>query len=81
MKFKNLRKEIQESLLNKINQNNIVDEKGFALIEGFLTFSVDEGFEHPVIGGRTLPAVGIVAETSGQLHIFSLKIILPDLKI
>jgi hypothetical protein len=82
IKFTEIKDKIQEALQEKLKETPIPNEKGFALIEGFMRLPIyAEISNNLIIGGPNVPIVGIVGNTSGRLYTFALKVIFPDIQI
>ena len=82
IKFIDIKARLQKSLEDKMLKNPILGENGFTLIDGFMTFSLNgELSSNLIIGGPSIPMVGIVGNTTGRIYTFALKILLPDLKL
>lgn len=82
IKFSDIKEKLQAALQEKLNQNPIQGEKGFALIEGFMTLTIQgELSTNLIVGGPIIPVVGLVGNTTGRIYTFALKSILPDLPI
>jgi hypothetical protein len=80
-------KDCQEQILNAINKITnsgvISDPKGFILIDGFTHIHL-QNIVGPniILGGQsTVPAVAIVAKSTGLVYTFALKVLIPDIKI
>lgn len=82
IKFSDIKTELQTALSEKLKLTPILGEAGFTLIEGFMTSSLNgELSNNLIIGGQSIPTVGIVGNTSGRIYTFALKVILPNIKI
>ena len=82
IKFSDIKAELQTALGEKLKQTPILGEAGFTLIDGFMTLSLNgELSNNLIIGGPSIPTVGIVGNTSGRIYTFALKAILPNIKI
>ncbi|MDQ5912193.1 MAG: hypothetical protein QG568_408 [Patescibacteria group bacterium] len=82
IKFSDIKTELQAALGEKLKQTPILGEAGFTLIDGFMTLSLNgELSNNLIIGGPSIPTVGIVGNTSGRIYTFALKVILPNIKI
>ncbi len=82
IKFLDKKGEIQNALQEKLKLSPIAGEAGFTLIDGFMTLSLNgEISNNVIIGGPSIPAVGVVGNTTGRIYTFALKVILPDIKI
>ena len=82
IKFLDIKEELQNALQEKLKQAPIVGEAGFTLIDGFMTLPLHgEISNNVIIGGPSIPVVGIVGNTSGRVYTFALKVILPRIQI
>lgn len=82
VKFSEIKDKLQQELQKKLNTAQFPGEGGFTLIEGFMALPLyGEVSNNVIIGGPTLPIVGIVGNTSGRLYTFALKAILPEVEI
>lgn len=82
IKFSDKKEEIQAALGEKLRQNPILGEAGFTLVDGFMTLPLQgEISNNVIIGGPSIPIVGIVGNTSGRIYTFALKVILPNIQI
>jgi len=82
IKFSNIKAELEKALQKKLTQTPITGEDGFTLIDGFMTIALQgEISNNVIIGGPSIPVVGIVGNTSGRVYTFALKVILPSIKI
>lgn len=82
LKFSDIKEELQDALKRKLAAAPIPHENGFALIEGFMTLPLQsEWSTNLILGGPSIPIVGIVGNTSGRIYTFALKAILPDIQI
>lgn len=76
--------DIKQDLLNVLNQKISTSAIKFSekvnIIDGFLnqplTFEISPSF---VIGGPSIPMIILAGETTGQIHFFALKALLPKL--
>ncbi len=82
IKFSEIKDDLQTALNEKLRLSLIPNESGFTLIEGFMTLPLQGEISNNVIlGGPSIPVVGIVGNTSGRIYTFALKVILPKLEI
>ncbi len=82
IKFIEIKDELQKALQDKLNKKPVIGEDGFTLIDGFMTLSLNgEISTNIIIGGPSIPVIGIIGNTSGQIYTFALKVILPNIKI
>ena len=82
VKFLEIKKELQDKIQEKLKLSPIPNEAGFTLIDGFTNLSLQEDISNNVIiGGPSIPMVGIVGNTSGRIYTFALRILMPDLWI
>lgn len=80
--FENLKIQIEKALESRLANGIINDPGGFILLDGFINIiyqkEIGNAFQ---IGGPTVPAVAIVGKTSGQIHTFALKVLLPHIEL
>jgi len=82
VKFLDIKEKLQLALQEKLKQTPIVGEAGFTLIDGFMTLPLHGDISNNlIIGGPSIPVIGIVGNTSGRVYTFALKVILPDIQI
>lgn len=82
IKFSDIKEELQKKLQQKLQITPILGEAGFTLIEGFITTSLQgEISGNFILGGPTIPTIGIVGNTSGRIYTFALKAVMPEIKI
>lgn len=80
--FDAYKNEIQEAIQGKLATGIVKDPDGFILIDGFINmpFQKDIGGTF-VLGGPTIPAVAIVGKSTGIIHTFALKVLLPNIQL
>lgn len=77
----------KESIISKISENAlskniIIDPEGFILFDGFFNIPFQPILNGSInLGGPTLPAVAIIGKSTGLIHYFALKALLPDIEI
>ena len=82
IKFSEIKEELQKNLQEKLKISPIPNEAGFTLIEGFITTSLQGEISGSfILGGPTIPSIGIVGNTSGRIYTFALKAVMPNIKI
>lgn len=80
VKFSEIKDELLKNLDKKLKESPIPNEKGLSLIEGFMNFSLQgEISNNFVIGGPSIPVVGVVGNSSGRIYTFALKVLMPQL--
>lgn len=72
------KQQITDAIQAKLQMTPIIGENGFTIIEGFIIQPLGEEISGNVIGGRTIPLVAIVGNTSGRMYYFALKALLPN---
>jgi hypothetical protein len=81
IKFDEYKEEIQHAIQAKITGGAISDPAGFILIDGFINMPFHKEFGGGfTIGGPTIPAVAVVGKTTGLIHTFALKVLLPNIQ-
>lgn len=80
--FEAYKTQIQTAIESKITTGVISDPAGFILIDGFINmpFQKEMGGAF-VIGGPSIPAVAVVGKSTGLIHTFALKILLPNIQL
>ncbi|WP_028524546.1 hypothetical protein [Runella limosa] len=80
--FEIYKAQIQNAIESKIASGVISDPAGFILIDGFINMPFQKEIGGAfVIGGPTVPAVAVVGKSTGLIHSFALKILLPHVQI
>jgi len=80
--FESLKSQIQNAVQNKITAGVISDSLGFILIDGFINLPIQKEVGGAfVIGGPTIPAIGVVGKSSGLIYTFALKALLPNIQL
>jgi hypothetical protein len=70
---------ITESVLSK---NILIDPEGFILFDGFFNIPFQPALNGSInLGGPTVPAVAIIGKSTGIIHYFALKALIPDIEI
>ena len=74
--------DIKQDILDALSERRSKIEEPVTLLEGFVSepFRKEISSEF-VIGGPTVPMVVLLGRESGQLYLFALKAILPDIEI
>ena len=79
--FEVYKDQIQTAIQSKIATGAIADPAGFILIDGFINMPFQEEIGGAfVIGGPTIPAVAVVGKSTGLIHTFALKVLLPNIQ-
>ncbi len=80
--FEQYKTQIQNAIQQRIAIGVISDPQGFIIIDGFVNmpFQKEMGGAF-VIGGPTVPAVAVVGKSTGQIHTFALKVLLPNIPL
>jgi hypothetical protein len=82
--FNQYKQQILDAIQNKVLSKGLVppDPQGFILIEGFLNIPLQQDIGGGIsIGGPTIPAVAIVGKSTGLMHTFAVKALLPTIEI
>jgi hypothetical protein len=80
--FEEYRTRIEDAINIRIKNGSLKDPSGFILLEGFVNISYNKKYENSIlIGGLSVPCVSIVGKSTGLVHTFALKILLPDIQI
>lgn len=82
LNFETYKGQIQSAIQQRISSGIISDPAGFILIDGFINmpFQKEMGGAF-VIGGPTVPAVAVVGKSTGVIHTFALKVLLPNIQL
>ena len=84
IKFEELQIEIQKSIEQKVLKPGRIpaDPEGFILVEGFFNLPIQNELGGGVVlGGTTVPVVSIVGKSTGVMHYFAVKALLPHVEI
>lgn len=83
VKFSDIKDELLAALQLRLKTTPIKEEaQGFELIEGFMTLPLQAEISNSVmLGGPSIPIIGIVGKASGRIYTFALKALLPEVKI
>ena len=57
------------------------ETQGFTLIDGFITQSVQEQSKGVFLGGKSIPLVAVVGNSTGRVYYFALKALLPNITL
>jgi hypothetical protein len=81
LNFEEYKPQIKNAIQKRIKTKAIADPSGFLLIDGFINMSFQQeiGSTFP-IGGKTIPAVAVVGKSTGLIHTFALKVLLPNIQ-
>ena len=82
--FDQYNQQILDALQAKIFMQGLIqaDPLGFTLLEGFINMPLQKEIGGAfIIGGQTIPAVAIVGKSTGVIHTFALKALLPNIQI
>lgn len=81
--FEEHKEAIAEALKEKLKNPviNSVEKNGFTLIDGFIMQPIDNEISKNIkIGGnKQIPLVGVIGNTTGKVHYFAAKVLLPEL--
>ncbi|MBC7774661.1 MAG: hypothetical protein H7246_04420 [Phycisphaerae bacterium] len=84
LNFEDYKTQIQDAIQKKISRGSIVpsDPDGYILIDGFfnLPFYKEVG-SNIILGGPSIPAVSVVGKSTGVIHTFALKVLLPNIQL
>jgi hypothetical protein len=83
IKFEDYKERITKTINEKVLFKNIlVDPDGFLLLDGFFNVPFQPVLNGSInLGGPTLPAVAVIGKSTGLIHYFALKALLPDIEI
>lgn len=67
---------------NVLSKNILIDPEGFILLDGFFNIPFQPVLNGSInLGGPTIPAVAIIGKSTGLIHYFALKALIPDIEI
>lgn len=84
MDFNSLKKQITEALNDRFSKQGALfsgETSGFTLVDGFVMQSIQDKLGGIYIGGKSIPMVMVVGNSSGRIYYFALKALLPDVNI
>ena len=81
--FQEYQDKIQKAIQEKVKNNTISDPDGFILLDGFISIHMQKKLSGDIVlgGGPSVPAISVVGKSTGLIHTFALKILLPNIKI
>lgn len=80
--FEAYKGQIQTAIQQRITQGVISDPSGFILLDGFINMPLQKEMGGAfVIGGPTVPAVAVVGKSTGIVHTFALKVLIPNIQL
>lgn len=82
--FTQYKQQLLDAIQIKVLSKGLVppDPDGFILIEGFISIPFQQDVGGGIsIGGPTIPAIGIVGKSTGLIHTFAVKALLPNIAI
>jgi hypothetical protein len=80
--FEQYKEQIQTAIELRIKQGIIKDSLGFILIDGFINISYTKDITNSLmVGGPSIPSVAVVGKSSGLIHTFALKVLLPNIQL
>lgn len=83
IKFEDYKARITDKITqNVLSKNIIIDPEGFILFDGFFNIPFQPILNGSInLGGPTIPAVAIIGNSTGLIHYFALKALVPDIEI
>ena len=82
MTFETLKPEISEALNQKIRLMELKGEtQGFTIVDGFVMQSLQNQTAGISIGGKSVPTVLVVGNSTGRIYHFALKALLPNITL
>lgn len=79
--FETYKAQILQAIDAKIKAGVISDPAGFILIEGFVNMPTQKEVGGAfMIGGTTIPTVAVVGKSTGLIHSFALKVLIPQIQ-
>ena len=80
--FEQYKQQIQLAIEQRIKQKVISDSQGFILLDGFINIQLQKDMAGSiVIGGPSVPSVAVVGKSSGLIHTFALKVLIPNIQL
>jgi len=80
--FEQYKERIQQAIESRIKQGLISDPQGFILLDGFINIQLQKEMAGAfVIGGPSVPSVAVVGKSSGLIHTFALKVLIPEIQM
>ncbi len=80
--FEEYKEKIQAAIESKIAGRSIFDPEGFILVDGFINMPFQKEIGSAfVLGGPTIPSIAVVGKSTGLIHTFALKILLPNIDL
>lgn len=80
--FEEYKQQIESAINGKLVGSSIIDPQGFILLDGFINMSINKQVGNSlVVGGPSMPCVAIVAKSTGIVHTFALKVLLPHIQM
>ncbi len=80
--FEAYKGQIQAAIQQRITQGLISDPAGFILLDGYINLPLQKEMGGAfVIGGPTVPAVAVVGKSTGIVHTFALKVLIPNIQL
>lgn len=83
IKFSEIKTEISNALEEKFKKNPIPENPKLVLINGFVSLPVYQDFSSTevMLGGPSIPLIGVIGMNTGQVYTFPLKAILPNISL
>lgn len=76
--FEELKPQILTAL-QSVNRRISEEPAGLTLVDGFVMQGLQDRTNGIFIGGKSIPLVAVVGNTTGRMYYFALKAILPNL--
>ena len=80
MDFNSLKTQITDALNKKFSNQGAFpgESSGFTLVDGFVMQTLQEQAQGFVIGGKSVPMIMVVGNSTGRVYYFALKALLPS---
>lgn len=80
-KFETHKQAITDAINLKLSAMDLQDPEGFILIQGFINLPIQGSTNSFSIGPKSIPTVVIIGKSTGLVHTFALKILLPGVEL
>jgi hypothetical protein len=80
--FEQYKEQIQAAIEVRLKQGIIKDPMGFILIDGFISLSYNKDVTNSlIVGGPSIPSIAVVGKSTGLIHTFALKVLIPNIQL
>jgi hypothetical protein len=83
MDFNSLKSQITTALNQKFQNREafLGETTGFTLVDGFAIQTIQDQTAGFILGGKSVPMVIVVGNTTGRIYYFALKALIPNLEL